>query len=362
MSCTTIHFDYLEAESSYTSLTWTHGYGTRTVSFQPKAGSTREFTYLTSFAKNAVTYDQNNVATETPAKQIGGSASGEITFARSGNTITELAVKGRMPGRLDPVGQFQNSGEDWSLNATRTEEANGVALYKFGGVLTALTGATATQAGQPSGQVEIDSASFLRLAMDNKVVANAANELQMTLRGSVGSTTVNGTLRVSEDKQDRSKTTHMPTRLSFDGSLKHGDATVFSGKVAIAHNGYENFDATAKESDTNFVADTIQISGALSVPNRPTLSLSLGATRVGLDATDVSAQYRDSTAVINASVTAKRDERYPLVKVSSSDGVSFSFTDTSVPVKVTKDGAVTAELNLSSGIITYSDGSTESLK
>jgi hypothetical protein len=365
MSCTTIHFDYLEAGSSSTSLTWTRGYATRTVSFQPKAGSTREFTYTTSFAKNAVTYDRNNVATETPTQQIGVATSGEITFARSGNTITELAVKGHMPGRLDPAGLFQNSGEEWSLNATRTEEANGVALYKFGGVLTALTGATATQAGQPAGQVEIDSASFLRLALDGnnqKVLANAANELQMTLRGSVGSTTVNGTLHVWEDMQDKSKTTHMPTRLSFDGSLKHGDATVFSGKVAIARNGYENFDATAAESDTNFVADTIQISGALLVPNRPTLYLSLGATRVGLDAADVSAQYRDGTSVINASVTAKRGERHPLVKVSSADGVAFSFTDTSVPVKVTKDGTVTAELNLSSGIINYSDGSTESLK
>jgi hypothetical protein len=98
------------------------------------------------------------------------------------------------------------------------------------------------------------------------------------------------------------------------------------------------------------------------VANRPALGLTLGATRTGPERTNISAQYRDGSSVINASVTATADERHPLVKVSSADGVAFSFTSTSVPVQVTKDGAVAAELDLRTGIITYIDGSTESLK
>jgi hypothetical protein len=91
------------------------------------------------------------------------------------------------------------------------------------------------------------------------------------------------------------------------------------------------------------------------------LSLLIGATRTALDAADVSAQYRDGTVVINASVTARAGERHPLVKVASADGVAFSFSGTGVPVPVTKDGAVVAQLDLVKGIISYSDGSTESL-
>jgi hypothetical protein len=154
----------------------------------------------------------------------------------------------------------------------------------------------------------------------------------------------------------------MPTRLSFNGSLKHKDATVFTGNVAINRAGYENYDDSADESDTNFVADMVNIGGTLSVPNRPRLSLTLSATRTGKDSADISAQYRNGTSVINASVTARGGELHPLVKVASADGVAFSFTDTTAPVQVTKDGAVVAQIDLSKGIISYSDGSTESLK
>jgi hypothetical protein len=265
-----------------------------------------------------------------------------------------------MTGRLNASGALDSDYEDWSLNVTRTPEANNVFLYKFGGVFTA------TRAGQPAGRVEIDNTSFLRVALpdttSSKVAPNDANELQVTLRGIVADTNISGTLRASADKQDKSKTTHAPTRLSFEGWLKHKDATVFSGNVAITRSGYESFDASAAESDTNFVADIVEIGGALSVPNRPTLSLAVGASRTGMDAANISAQYRDGTSVINASVTAKLGEPHPLVKVSSADGVAFSFTSTSVPVPVTKDGAVTAQLDLSKGIITYIDGSTESLR
>jgi hypothetical protein len=221
----------------------------------------------------------------------------------------------------------------------------------------------ASRAGQSVGKIDIDDTSFVRVApSSNTLVHGAGSTLQLTLRGTVGSTVVGGTLRVLSEKQDKSGTTQMPTELSFEGSLKHADATVFSGKVSLTRSGYENFDATAAESDTNFVADTIDLGGALSVPNRPTLSLTLGATRTGKDTGNISAQYRDGSSVINASVTGKAGERHPLVKVSSADGVAFSFTSTSVPVPVTKDGAITAQLDLSKGIISYSDGSTESLK
>ena len=359
MTCTVVQNNYLPGSRATSFTAGTRVYATRVVKIVPKAGSTTDYSYTAHLEKNTVRYDGFTIVGDTVKEAIGDVVSGDITIARDGANLTQLAVKGRMTGRLNAGGTLDSDYEDWTLKVARTDEAAGTALYNFGGEFVAV------KAGQPAGKVNIDTTSFLRLALPastGKVGVNAANELQVTLRGSMGNTTVSGTLRVWEGKQDKSKTTYVPTRLSFAGSLKRLDATVFSGNVSLNRSGYANYDASAAESATNFVADTLEIGGSLAVPNRPALSLTFGATRTGPDTADISAQYRDGTSVINASVTAKAGERLPLVKVSSAEGVAFSFAGTAVPVKVTKNGAVVAELDLAKGIITYVDGSTESLQ
>lgn len=358
MTCTVIQNSYLPGTTGNFAA-GTAVYATRTLHLLPQEGSTTSYSYTAFLEKNVRKHTYTTLVEPPTREAIGGKFTGELRVDRTGVPLAQVAMKGRMPGRLGANGELLSDHEDWSLDITRTQEADNVTLYKLGGAFSA------TRAGQLAGRIEIDNASFLRLAApdaSSRVAPSAANELQLTLRGMLGSTTVSGTLRMSEEKQDKSKTTRMPTSLSFQGSLGHKDAAVFSGYVDITRDGYKQFDASAAESDTNFVADTVGIGGALSLPNRPTLSLTLGATRTGLDAADISAQYRDGTSVINASVTARAGERHPLVKVASAEGVAFSFTSTSVPVQVTKDGAVVAQLDLVKGIITYSDGSTESLK
>jgi hypothetical protein len=358
ITCSVVQNSYLPGSVATGYFDATRVYATRTLKLEPQEGSTTGYRYTASLEKLTAQY-QGASLVGTPVKQaIGDAFSGDMTLARSGATLTQLAVKGRLPGRLNANGALDSDYEDWSLNVDRSTEAGGTTLYKLGGEFSAI------RAGQPAGTVVLDDTSFLRVAsqQSSQAAPSAANELQLTLRGTMGGTTVSGTLRASQDKQDKSKTTHVPTKLSFEGSLKHLDATVFNGYVAFTRDGYESYDASAAESAANFIADTVAIGGTLSVPNRPALSLTLGAARTGPNATDLSAQYRDGSSVINVSVTARAGERHPLVKVSSADGVAFSFIDTSVPVQVTKDGAVTALLDLSKGIVSYSDGSTESLK
>jgi hypothetical protein len=356
MSCTVVEDAFLPGTiMSFTS--GTRVYMSRTFTLQPQPGSTRDFTYTAFREKNVVAYQGHDVVGTPTRERVSDIFSGAMTFRCSRETITELGIDGRLPGRIRN-NVVQSDYEDWLLNVVRTEEADGAVLYAFGGAFTA------TLAGQSAGKIAIDDTSFLRVVLgaNGNVLPNTASELRLTLRGIVGSTTVGGTLRVSGDTQDKSGTTHVPARVSFDGALEHGDATVFSGNIDITRNGYENYDATLAESDTNFVKDSVEIGGSLSLPNRPALSLTLGLTRSAKDTGNLSAQYRDGNAVINASVTARAGERHPLVKVSSADGVAFSFTSNSVPVQVTKDGALTALLDLSKGIVSYSDGSTESLK
>ncbi|MEN3274238.1 MAG: hypothetical protein V7631_28 [Massilia sp.] len=358
IACTVTQKSYLPGTTGNV-LGGTAVYATRTLTLRPKEGSATDYSYTAFLEKNVLKHEDYKAIAEPVKEAIGSAFAGDITVARTAGTLAQVAIKGRMPGRLNASGALDSDYEDWVLDVTRTADADGLLLYKLGGAFSA------SRAGQQVSKVEIDNTSFLRLAQpdgSSKAAPSDANALQLTLRGMLGTTTVAGTLRMSEEKQDKSKTSRMPTSLSFEGSLEHKDAAVFSGYVDITRGGYEQFDASAAESDTNFVADTVGIGGALSLPNRPTLSLTLGATRSGLNAADISAQYRDGTSVINASVTARAGERHPLVKVASAEGVSFSFTSTSVPVPVTKDGAVVAQLDLGKGVITYSDGSTESLQ
>jgi hypothetical protein len=336
----------------------TRVFTTRSFKLTPREGSNTAYDYAALLEKYTLQYQGTNVVGTPTRETIGGTYSGQMTVARSSGALTGLVLNGRMPGRLNAAGGLDSDYEEWGLATKRAPDGEGNTLTTFGGAFTAV------RAGRPIGRVDIDDASFVRVARLESgatTAVSAANELRVTMRGIVGETTVDGTLRASDGKLDKSKTSHLPTRLSFDGSIQHLGASVFSGRVAITRTGYENFDVTAPVSATNFTADTVELGGTLAVPGRPALSLLIGATRTALDAADVSAQYRDGTVVINASVTARAGERHPLVKVASADGVAFSFSGTGVPVPVTKDGAVVAQLDLVKGIISYSDGSTESL-
>jgi hypothetical protein len=358
MTCTVVQNSYLPGSYAACCSAGTRVYATRSFRLVPKEGSNSEYRYTASLAKVTAQYQAGSTVGTPVTEAIGDAYSGDITYAHADRSVIQLAVHGRLPGRLNASGTLDSDYEDWSLDVGRTEEAAGTFLYHLGGQVSAI------RAGEPAGTVMIEDTSFVRLAFlpTGYIAPSSANEMKLTLRGVVGSTTVSGTLRTSEGRQDKNKTNLMPTRLSFEGSLEHQDATVFTGSVVLTRNGYENFDASAAESATNFVADTLEIGGALTVPNRPTLSLTLGATSTAQDAANISAQYRDGNSVINASVTARPGERHPLVKISSADGVRFAFSSTSAPVEVTKDGAVTALLDLGKGIITYRDGSFESLQ
>jgi len=358
ITCTVVQANNLPGSMATGIASGTMVYASRVFTLQQSANSTTDYTYSTYLQKTTAQYSLYSITGQPVTEQIGAVQSGSITYASSGNALSQFTLKGGVTGRMAGDGSLVSDREDWALNVTRTQELSGLYLYKISG------SATAYQGDQAGGKVVIDDSSFARVSLPDstgRIAQDAANEVQLTLSGTLGDTTVKGTFHAKDDKQDKSKTTHTATNLSFDGTLKHKDATVFSGSATLARGGYESYDATAAVSDTNFIADAVQLSGTLSVPSRPDLTLTVGATRTGKDAADISAQYRDGTTVINASVTAKAGAK-PLLKVASVDGVSFSFGDTSNPVRVTKDGAVVAELNFARGMITYVDGTTESIK
>ncbi len=53
---------------------------------------------------------------DTVKEAIGNVVSGDITIASNGEALTQLAVKGRMTGRLNAGGTLDSDYEDWTLN------------------------------------------------------------------------------------------------------------------------------------------------------------------------------------------------------------------------------------------------------
>lgn len=353
---------YLSAERATSST-----YSQRNFTLTPQAGDTSRLAYVATLDKRTVTekwtqtasgyMNQTSGLVVTP---VGSAAQGTLTHVASAGNMTELALKGSMPGRLDDTGAVIEDSEQWDVSASRVNQGDNLYQYNFGASLAAI------RDGKTLGTLAIDPASYLRIDLANLAHGAAghgsANELYLVVNGSTGTTSANGKLKLSGVQADKNGDALIPTRLTFEGTLQSQGATVFSGAASISRGDYGTFDSHAPESATNFVRDAVALTGLLSVPNRPRIGLSVGVTRVAVDAANVTAQYKDGTSVVNASVTARSGERHPFVSVASAAGVRFAFNDTTQSVKVTKDGATVATLDLAKGIIYYADGSYESLK
>ncbi|MBK4737872.1 hypothetical protein [Noviherbaspirillum pedocola] len=338
----------------------TQTYLNRTITLTPQADGIH-FDYAASTQKGSVTYTWDN-ATHTYVKgapivnPVGNAAQGTLTYAQTDASLVQLSLHGTMPGRFDHTGAVIDDSENWDFDATRADLGNNVYQYNFGGKFAALKG------GQTVGTMNVDPSSHLRLNMVNGVVAqDNANELYLVMNGGTGTTGANGKLTLSRTQADKNGLSLMPTSLVFQGALQKDGVTVFTGNVSIARQNYSQFDTFAPVTASNFPVDAAFVSGQLSVPNRPKIGLNVGVTRLAIDATNMTAQYNDGTSVVNATVTARAGAA-PLVKVQSSSGVAFSFTDTTQNVDVTKDGATVAKLDLGKGIVYYADGAYESLK
>lgn len=362
IKCRVVSSDYRQwyPTAPYTS---TLGYAQRVFTLTPRAGDATKLDYVARLEKASVTMTWNgrtNVPSTPVVTPVGAAALGTLTYATSAGDIVQLGIKGSMPARLDNGGAVVADSESWDVAASRVSQGNNLYQYNFGATLAAI------KDGRTVGTLAIAPASHLRLSIPDlatgTVVQDAANELLVVVNGGTGTTSVNGTLKLSNTRTDKNGQALMPTQLSFDGTVQHDGNTLLSGTVGIVRHGYESSDSQAPESSSNFVQDTVAVTGLLSVPNRPRIGINIGVTHLAPAAANVSVQYRDGTSVVNASVTAVPGRSTPVVSVASASGVQFAFAGPKEVVDVTKDGAAVAKLDLAKGVVYYADGSYESLK
>jgi hypothetical protein len=285
-------------------------------------------------------------------------ATGTITYT-AGSNRANFAIKGNLPARTDSNGVKISDYEIWDLKST-VAEADAATNYDLAATMTSVLG------GAETGTITVNPGSRLNVkAVAGVIEPNLVQGFNLSITGKSGGSAITGALSLTDWKSDKNGALYAPAVVAFSGSLTEGGLPFFSGELKYSNAGFEQFDSNLPLSDENFLTHTVRLSGELAVPQRPVLAMFLSATTGKAGAGDLVAQYADGASVINF-IGKRASGELDAATISSSNGVSVSFTEADVAAKrtveVKKDSALVATLNLGTGVINYVDGSFESLK
>lgn len=285
-------------------------------------------------------------------------ALGTITYT-PGSNRANFAIKGNLPARTDSNGMKISDYEIWDLTST-VAEANTASTYALAATMTSVLN------GEESGTITVNPGSLLTVkAAPGVIETHLVQGVNLSVTAKSGGSAITGALSMTDWKGDKNGALYAPAVVTFSGSLTEGGLPFFSGELKYSNAGFEQFDSSLPLSDENFLTQIVRLSGELAVPQRPALTMFLSATTGKAGGRDLVAQYADGASVINF-VGKRASGALDAATIASSSGVSVSFNETDVAAKrtvnVKKDSAVVATLNLGTGVISYVDGTFESLK
>ncbi|MDM0053564.1 hypothetical protein [Variovorax sp. J22R115] len=335
----------------------------QSMAITPAAGNTYQYT-----ARSRLQTTVNGLLTSTDTIGKYGNtpnvAVGTITYA-AGTNRANFSIHGQMPALTDAQGIATVDYEQWDLDGTVTTDlASHSTTYAVAGTLAAYLN------GAQLGQVTVKPGSHLRVTSNTSgaVEAKDVHEFSLSVVAEAGTSTVSGAINMTNWRGDKQGKLYAPTVLAFSGTVAKDGTPLFAGELKYENTDFDKFDSALPPSDQNFLGQTMNFSGALSIPQRPKLKLSLSLSNGVQESGTLSGQYDDGTSVINFSAKRAAGASSPITAtIGSTTGVSLSLTDQDVATKnpsvpVLKDGATTAILNLKTGVVSYSDGTFESLK
>ena len=336
------------------------------ISITPVAGQTNAFSYKARAFRQTGTANERLVIVATNPKTTIGNygsaltdrASGTLTYAKSGDLYANFAVSGMMPARFTDDGIALTDNQTWNVKATRTVVEGKLVTYGFAGDVTA------NKAGVAVGKVSIREGSFARVVEEENgsVGIEGVKEFKLSVVAEAGTSKIEGSLHFENFMADFNGFNTIPSKVAFTGSMSQGETPFFVGSLALDSVGYAKFNNDLPESSTNFVKLTASLSGTFTVAARPPLVIIASVSHDALDSYKESAQYNDGTTVLTAS-RVTNGVSAPVISIASTEGVSLKLAESgNVDVDVTKDNAKVAVLNIKTGVITYADGSFESLK
>lgn len=328
----------------------------------PVVGQSTSFTYSARATRATRSYTVMGARTDSAKTTVGryGSsgdsrATGTLAYSKMGTSYTSVAVNGMMPARMNEQGAALSDYETWTMSAQRSVQADGVMNYAVSGQFTAWL------AGAAVGKVALEDGSFAHVLEDqHDLVDDLIKEIKLQVSAEAGISKVAGVLHMENFSADKNGRQYLPGKIGFAGSISSNNTPFFSGTLSFDSAGYAQFNSDLAESASNFVKMTASMTGTFSMPTRPALQVSATISNDAFGSVTESAQYNDGAVVFSAS-RVDNGTTPAVVKLASATGVALVLTG-SDNADVMKDGVKVAIVNLISGIITYADGSFESLK
>lgn len=287
-------------------------------------------------------------------------ANGTISFAMDGMVVTNATFDGDMPARTNSFGVAITDKETWNVNFTRTPETASVNKYALSGKITAYKDGASISA------IELKNGSLIRaLELENAnqtFTLESIKEVNLALAVTSKDSKVVGTLSLDDFSADKKSINVIPTSLKFVGSFNNAGAEFFNGTLIAKTSNYASYDSNAADSNENFLKASVSFAGIAKIPNRPDLKLSLSANNPMFNTQAFTGQYDDGANVIMVKTTNATTTGAQFVDISSANGVTVQFVSGATTINVKKNNSVIASFDQSTGMISYTDGSFESLK
>lgn len=188
-----------------------------------------------------------------------------------------------------------------------------------------------------------------------------------------------GVVSVSDPAWDKSKTSYIPTKESFVGTLTTIDAAsgartdFLTGTLGGSASGFATFDATQPLSPGNNYTQAVTFVGTVTAPGRPVLEVTLGGsaqTNAHVSyALPATLQYRSLAngqprTVINFTASPAAAPSTDLTRFTFSEaasGLTAAWQKTDATTKLMAGNAEIGTVNLATNVITFKDGSVMSL-
>jgi hypothetical protein len=310
-------------------------------------------------ASGSVKASKNNVVTTTAA---GSATTGNVSFALNGRNLASLTISGDLPARVNDTGAIITDRETINLAVTQEVEADGNQKYSLAGDVTSIKDTAAI------GKVVLKTGSYFRVGKQGEVdpanglVVETLKEINLAFSGEQASSKIDGALTLKNFSADKNGRGFIPTLATFEGAFTTANVEFAKGTIGLDLPGYASFDISKAESADNFLKRTAFFKGTVTIPQRPALSVLLSASTEAYQYTTFNASYIGTAGSLALNLSGGGDHGPQLLSMSSSVGVSGVFVDDQESADLFINDSVIAKLNRKSGLISYRDGSFESLK
>lgn len=358
------------------------------------------YTYVARSRKRTFEYTMLNGVQNSPLRAIPGTSvnignygatanstgqgTGTLSYTQNADgDFTSLTLNGDMPAQFNNVAMVANAAAGtpqalgyelisdkglWNISLNKTTSAaptstNTIHRYSLNGSVAAIKdGATLSSVG-------IGAGSYIQAEIDaNDVAVKGTNSgLNLIINASAKTSSFQGTLNAINFANDASNTSYGPTKVTLSGKLSRGSgaaADFFTGTFTVATTNFSSYNKTVASSSANYLKGTASFEGVVKAAGRPDIVLNLNASNPVYKTENITGSYVDGTNTISLSGT-----KYPstsmtasYLDITASNGVAVHIDNVGTNFPVKRNSVVVANLNRSTSVITYIDGSTETLR